>query len=112
MVLKPKTYGFGKCLYGHSVSCLGTGSFRRWHWQFLALALYKRSRSSRSSRSARLLEMLDNLGILDNLGMLDNLGILVDIEILVYLGALDYLGTLAYIAKKKGSAFRQIPLWL
>ena len=103
MVLKPKTYGFGKCLYGHSVSCLGTGSFRRWHWQFLALALYKRSissRSSRSSRSARLLEMLDNLGIL------------VDIEILVYIGALVYLGTLAYIAKKKGSAFRQIPLWL
>ena len=100
MVLKPKTYGFGKCLYGHSVSCLGTGSFWRWHWQFLALALYKRSRSSRSSRSARLLEMLDNLGIL------------VDIEILVYIGALVYLGTLAYIAKKKGSAFRQIPLWL
>ena len=82
------------------VSGLGTGSFRRWHWQFLALALYKRSRSSRSSRSARLLEMLDNLGIL------------VDIEILVYIGALVYLGTLAYIAKKKGSAFRQIPLWL
>ncbi len=103
MVLKPKTYGFGKCLYGHSVSCLGTGSFWRWHWQFLALALYKRSISSISSissRSARLLEMLDNLGIL------------VDMEILVYIGALDNLGTLAYIAKKKGSAFRQIPLWL
>ena len=97
MVLKPKTYGLGSCLYGHSVSCLGTGSFWRWHRQFLALALYKRSRSS---RSARLLEMLDNLGIL------------VDIEILVYLGALDYLGTLAYIAKKKGSAFRQIPLYV
>ena len=37
---------------------------------------------------------------------------LVDIEILVYIGALVYLGTLTYIAKKKGSAFRQIPLWL
>ena len=99
-------------MWEQSIPNMGTIYSQRGNVVFMALALVVSGLGTGSFWPWHCISALEALGALDNLGMLDNLGILVDIEILVYIGALVYLGTLAYIAKKKGSAFRQIPLWL